>query len=119
MNTPPDLLFLSLAWAVVSSYGAALAWVHSPRIIRAIAARLAKQTQPLHIMKTIDSESPPTQNQVKNYRRPLRIRNHERIHKVALHRMKCGDATDAGDAFMLACGLSGVSDKRRVIPRLP
>ena len=40
MNTL-DLLFLALAWAVVSSYGAAVAWVHSPRIIRAIAARLA------------------------------------------------------------------------------
>jgi hypothetical protein len=41
MNTL-DLLFLSLAWAAVSSWGAAFAWVHSPRIIRAIAARLAK-----------------------------------------------------------------------------
>ena len=36
-----DILLLSLAWAVVSSWGAALAWVHSPRIIRAIAALLA------------------------------------------------------------------------------
>ena len=41
MNTL-DPLLLSLAWAVVSSWGAALAWVHSPRLIRAIAARLAK-----------------------------------------------------------------------------
>ena len=40
MNT--DLLLLSLAWAVVSSYGAAYAWTHSPRIIRGIATRLSE-----------------------------------------------------------------------------
>ena len=39
MNT--DILLLALAWAVVSSWGAALAWVHSPRIIRAISSHLA------------------------------------------------------------------------------
>ena len=36
-----DLLLLSLAWAVVSSWGAAYAWVHSPRIIRTVSALLA------------------------------------------------------------------------------
>ena len=36
-----DLLLISLAWAVVSSYGAAVAWVHSPRIIRSISSHLA------------------------------------------------------------------------------
>ena len=71
-----------------------------------------------NLWKTTDSEAPPSRNQVENYRR-LRIRNHERLHKIALHRMLCGDAGDAGDAFMLACGLGGVSDKRRIIPRLP
>jgi hypothetical protein len=40
MNTQ-DLLTLSLAWAVVSSYGAAYAWTHSPRIIRGISSHLA------------------------------------------------------------------------------
>jgi hypothetical protein len=43
MNTL-DLLFLSLAWAVVSSCGAAFAWVHSPRIIRGISSHLANAT---------------------------------------------------------------------------
>lgn len=37
-----DILLIALAWAIVSSYGAAIAWVHSPRIIRGIARRLAK-----------------------------------------------------------------------------
>ena len=40
MNTL-DLLFLSLAWAVVSSWGAAYAWTHGPRIIRTIATRIS------------------------------------------------------------------------------
>ncbi len=39
MNTL-DLLLLSLAWAVVSSYGAAYAWTHSPAIIRSISSHL-------------------------------------------------------------------------------
>ena len=36
-----DLLLLTLAWAVVSSYGAAYAWTHSPVMIRTLSALLA------------------------------------------------------------------------------
>ena len=36
-----DILLISLAWAVVSSYGAAYAWTHSPVMIRTLSALLA------------------------------------------------------------------------------
>ena len=36
-----DILLISLLWAVVSSYGAAYAWTHSPRIIRNASTLLA------------------------------------------------------------------------------
>lgn len=39
MNT--DTLLLILTWAVVSSYGAAVAWKHSPALIQSTAALLA------------------------------------------------------------------------------
>ena len=39
MNT--DLLLVTLTWAVVSSWGAAVAWKHSPALIQSTAALLA------------------------------------------------------------------------------
>lgn len=48
-----------------------------------------------------------------------KIRNHERIHSRAIALLMEGYAFDARDAFTIACGLAGVSAKRRIIPRLP
>ena len=117
MHGKPHVSLASISTGIKTGGLLHSAW-HGHLETDCLATELSANPQPLHVMK-IDSEAPPSRNQMENYRRPIRIRNHERLHKIALHRMLCGDAIDAGDAFTLACGLGGVSDKRRIIPRLP